>query len=107
MSLFKDFVISDLDTFLNLEEFAYDHIIDDKKIKCVLDSDIFQERRASGDEKRAGGVYEDVISLFVKMEDITKPKISDRMMVDGEFYTVKNVIETDGLFEIQLLKNDY
>ena len=107
MSAFKDFLKSDLDIFINLDEFADYHKINDKEIKCIMDSDIFDERSTTKSDARSGGVYEDSISLFVKMEDIEKQSISEILTVDGEDYKVIKVTESEKLFEIQLMLNTY
>lgn len=104
---FKKAVEKDLDTFINLNEFAYDHTIDGKVIKCILDEDLFNERSKNKEDIRSGGVYEDTITIFVKMSDIEKPVVDAFMTIDDQDYRVVNVIETEKLFEIELKANEY
>lgn len=107
MATLKDYIKDfDLDTFINMDEFAEDHQINGKTIKCVVDTDIFDERSTlSGD--RSGGVFKDSISIFIKMSDIEKPLIDEMMTVDDDHYRVAEVKENMGMYEIVLSQYDY
>ena len=107
MATLKDYIKDfDLDTFINMDEFADDHTIDGEIIKCVVDTDIFDERSTlSGD--RSGGVFKDTISIFIKMSDIEKPLIDEMMTVDEDDYRVVEVKENMGMYEIELSQYDY
>ncbi len=107
MKTFKDYAQDfDLDTFINLDEFADDHLINGTLLKCVIDNDIFDERSTlSGD--RSGGVFKDMISIFIKKEDIEKPLIDEMITVDDEDYRVVEVKENMRVYEIELTRYDY
>lgn len=107
MATLKDYIKDfDLDTFINMDEFAEDHQINGETIKCVVDTDIFDERSTlSGD--RSGGVFKDTISIFIKMSDIEKPLIDEMMTVDDGHYRVVEVKENMGMYEIVLSQYDY
>lgn len=107
MKTFKDYAQDfDLDTFINLDEFADDHLINGTLLKCVIDNDIFDERSTlSGD--RSGGVFKDMISIFIKKEDIEKPLIDEMITVDDEDYRVVEVKENMRMYEIELTRYDY
>ena len=107
MKTFKDYAQDfDLDTFINLDEFADDHLINGNLLKCVIDNDIFDERSTlSGD--RSGGVFKDMISIFIKKEDIEKPLIDEMITVDDEDYRVVEVKENMRMYEIELTRYDY
>lgn len=107
MKVFKDYAQDfDLDTFINLDEFADDHLINGTLLKCVIDDDIFDERSTlSGD--RSGGVFKDMISIFIKKEDIEKPLIDEMITVDDEDYRVVEVKENMRMYEIELTRYDY
>lgn len=107
MSKFKDFIKSDIDTFINFNEFAEEHEIDNKKVKCILDEDIFKERNISSETRNFEGVFKNQYSLFIKTSDIEKPSISEGINIDGFLYLVTNVSESDGIYEIELTRNDY
>ena len=107
MKTFKDYAQDfDLDTFINLDEFADDHLINGILLKCVIDNDIFDERSTlSGD--RSGGVFKDMISIFIKKEDIEKPLIDEMITVDDEDYRVVEVKENMRMYEIELTRYGY
>lgn len=107
MKTFKDYAQDfDLDTFINFDEFADDHLINGNLLKCVIDDDIFDERSTlSGD--RSGGVFKDMISIFIKKEDIEKPLIDEMITVDDKDYRVVEVKENMRMYEIELTRYDY
>lgn len=107
MATLKDYIKGfDLDTFINMEEFADDHVINGETIKCVVDTDLFDERSTTAGD-RSGGVFKDTISIFIKMSDIEKPLIDEMMTVDDEDYRVVEVKENMGMYEIELSQYDY
>ena len=107
MATLKDYIKDfDLDTFISMDEFADDHVINGETIKCVVDTDIFDERSTlSGD--RSGGMFKDSISIFIKMSDIEKPLIDEMMTVDDDHYRIVEVKENMGMYEIVLSQYDY
>lgn len=107
MATLKDYIKDfDLDTFINMDEFAEDHQINDETIKCVVDTDIFDERSTMAGD-RSGGVFKDTISIFIKISDIEKPLIDEMMTVDDDHYRVVEVKENMGMYEIVLSQYDY
>lgn len=107
MNNFKQFLCDDLDTFINFDEFANEHDIDGKQIKCIIDEDINKERNINSQTRHFEGVYNNQCSVFIKSKDIEKPSIAQTMHIDGFMYLVSNVSESDGLYEIELTRNDY
>ena len=107
MISFKSQLEKDLGVFINFDEFGSTHEVNGKSVVCIVDEDIFEERGKSKEEQSFAGVYEKTKSIFVKMEDIEKPSIQERLTLDGNFYTVSHVIETEHLYEIQITRNDY
>ena len=107
MKTFKDYAQDfDLDTFINLNEFSDNHLINGEMLKCVIDDDIFDERSTlAGD--RSGGAFKDIISVFIKKEDIEKPLIDEMITVDSDDYRVVEVKESMGMYEIELTRYDY
>lgn len=107
MATLKDYIKDfDLDTFINMDEFADNHVINGKPIKCLVDTDLFDERSTQAGD-RSGGVFKDTISVFIKMSDIAKPLIDEMMTVDEDDYRVVEVKENMGMYEIELSQYDY
>lgn len=107
MNNFKKFLCDDLDAFINFDEFANEYDIDGKSIRCIVDEDINKERNISSQTRHFEGVYNNQCSVFIKSKDIEKPSIAQTMHIDGFMYLVSNVSESDGLYEIELTRNDY
>lgn len=107
MATLKDYIKDfDLDTFINMDEFADNHVINGETIKCLVDTDLFDERSTQASD-RSGGVFKDTISVFIKMSDIAKPLIDEMMTVDEDDYKVVEVKENMGMYEIELSQYDY
>lgn len=107
MTAFKEQLLKDLGVFINFEEFGSEHIINGKAVICVVDEDIFEERGTTKMESKFDGVFVKTKSIFVRMEDIEKPSIQERLTLDGNYYIVTDVMETEHLYEIQISRNDY
>ena len=105
MPKLKDYFASDLEAFLNADEFAEYHNIDDQQIKCVLD--IFQQQKYRGQRSVYEGVYISTKQLYVKASDFPdRPVIGQDVRVDGKLYLVTNCSEFMGMLEITLEANE-
>ena len=102
MTNFKDFVKHDLDTFINLEEFAEVHHIDGKPVKSMIDSDVLQIYS----NVKAGqydGVYRSVLALYVKEDDLGYRPVRDQHLdIDGSIYIVDECSSEMGILKIVL-----
>lgn len=107
MPKLRDYFKSDLDTFISEDEFAAEHDIDGKIVKCIVDEDIFKERNLNDETRHFEGVFNNKCSIFIKASDIEKPSIGQSLHIDGFMYLVANVTESDGIYEIELMRNDY
>lgn len=101
MSWFKDQIKNDIDTFINLDEFAEEHRIEGKHLKCVVDEDEFRQR-ARGSEYATA---ESGLTIYVRTEDIQHRKSPlSALNVDGREYTVINWESTMGVETIDLVQ---
>lgn len=109
MKGFKDFVKSDIDTFINIDEFADIHSVNGKDIKCIFDEDITEDRSSGVDYRIQGGLFLRTKAIYVRIEDLEKPVITDRLTIDGDenFFTVLDVTEESGVYRILLERIDY
>lgn len=107
MENLKDVIKNDIAVFLNLDEFAENRAIDGETIKCILDEDAYKERNIKSETRHFEGVYKSKCALFVRDNDIEKPSIGESMNIDGFLYLVTDVLETEGIYEIGLTRNDY
>jgi len=107
MSPLKDYMVSDLDTFFNQDEFANLHDIEGQQMPAVIDFDLLKERpRTTERNPYADGVYVSETMLFVRKSDLGyKPVIGQHLRLDGELYLVTDCAENTGVLEITLEVN--
>lgn len=100
---FKSQMQADMAVFLGTAEFADMHTINGVSIACVWDEDLSTERQKGQSNM---GVYQDLPVLFLALSDLpARPRVRDRMTVDGQIYEVVNVSVSDGMAEISLKGN--
>jgi hypothetical protein len=99
MKEFKDFVASDLNTFINIEEFAEKHNIGGRVLEVVVDDDRLQDRS----KREYDGIYVGDILYMVKASDYGKiPKPNEAQMFDGKHCTVFDTRVYNGIYEVIL-----
>lgn len=101
MSL-KDEIASDLDNvFLNIEEFAENHLVEGKEILCVLDNDSLKRRQGSAEI----GIDESTLLLFAKVDDLPKKQKGGLINIDHKEYIIDDWKVNFGMAEIVLQRN--
>ena len=99
---FKDELINDIDNvFLDFGDFAEEHLVDDKKILCVVDNDTLKTRQGTAEI----GVDESTLLLFAKVEDLPKKKKGGLLNVDHKQYMIDDWKVNFGMAEIALHQN--
>ncbi len=102
MPQMKDYVISDVFSFFNDSEFSEIHIIDGRSLNIVIDNDHLQQRS----QKEYDGIYVGDLLYFVNVKDYgPMPKPDSIQFFDGKTYTVFDVREDMGIYEIILKLN--
>lgn len=101
MSAFKDAVAKDIKAvFINLDEFADEHDLDGKKVRCVVDKDI----TATAKDTIANplmGVFVSAVTIYVDAKDMDrKPVEGEILLLDNKRYIVRNVGVEDGMLVI-------
>lgn len=101
MSSFKDLINSDLDVFMNLDEFAENHNINGRIIAIVIDKEELKKRQAKSEYG-----YEGDMLFYVNAEAYGEsPVIGEIIVFDGDKYRVCDVQDDDGLYLIALAAN--
>ena len=101
MSL-KDDILNDINNlFFLLEDFGEEHIIDNKKIVCMIDNDALKIRSGSNELS----VSESTLLLFAKESDLPRKVVGDDLMVDGRIYVVDDWKVSLGVAEVALHQN--
>lgn len=99
----KDYFKSDIDSFLNINEFGELHIIDRVQYSAVVDNDRLQERS----KKEYDGVYVGDILYFINQDSFKRvPKVNDIQVFDGKPCEVFDIRKDMGMYEIILKRNE-
>ncbi len=94
----KDFARS----FFNPAEFGEMHNVDGKEMLIIIDGNELAQR-----EKRhksmAEGLHKKQLLIYVRAGDFGEVPLIGRMLeLDGEFYSVTDVTDGDGIYSISL-----
>lgn len=103
-SPFLDMVDRDREmVFMNLDEFAERHNVENMRITCVLDEDTLQKRK---DNTLNEDVAQSNYLLFAKTEDLPRRMPAGQTLnVDGRQYIITDWKEDMGIAEITLAAN--
>lgn len=106
MPKLKDYLASDMATFLNQDEFADLHDIDGLQVLAVIDSDVLKIRSDRKSEQY-DGVYAAELAVYVRATDLPdRPVHGQHMRLDGKLYVVAECTEAEGMLEILLGANE-
>lgn len=102
MAGLKDFIKQDLDTFINMNEFAEIHNIDGVPVKSIIDSDVLQIY-SNVKAEQYDGVYRSVLALYVKEDDLEYRPVRDQHLdIDGTIYIVDECSSEMGILKVVL-----
>lgn len=94
VSAFKSALRDDLDVFINVEEFADEHVINGVTVKAVFDSSVanrFQEAQIQG-------VFQATSVVYLRQGDLDPlPQIDADITIDGLHFRVKDVVVEQGV----------
>ena len=103
MSWFKDFVTEDVNSvFLNVNEFADEHVINGVDVRCVIDNIDTQD---DGESDRYG-TFATSIRVHIKEWIITTPVENEILSIDGYDFTVTRVSREVGMLVIEARRFD-
>lgn len=93
-------IASDLDTFINSDDFAELHNVDGSVILCVLENDTHLQQSNTIDT----GVSEVDAVLFVKTNDVNQKEYGEHISIDDDTYTVVKCEDNLGMTRLELQK---
>jgi len=97
----KESMAADISTFLNLDEFAELHTLNNKEVACIIDKD------SSKTKSLQDGVWIDSAVVYVKFSDYGKrPAIGSLLVVDTKRHIVVGLNENNGILEITIEANE-
>lgn len=104
MSAFKDQLARDMSTFINPDEFASEHTINDVPVIVIEDNDELMQRSDKS------GIDMGEILIFVTVDEWKKtllppPIIDMDLLYDGKYSFVRSWNLDDGMYEITLTQN--
>ena len=99
MPIFKDVIKSDLDLFLNTDEFAEEHKIDGVLIKVVIDA----EGLAENQKGTRMAISESTLKFFAKTSDLGKVRLpGQKISFVNKLYIVDAWDENMGMTSVFL-----
>jgi hypothetical protein len=100
---FKEFVVQDLQAFINADEFATAHNIDGRTLNVIVDNDRLIQRS----KKEFDGITVGELLYFVEVSAFgsERPKPRNSQNFDKRLMYVFDVREYDGIYEIILSQN--
>jgi len=102
MSKLKDYFSSDLNTFVNQDDFAETHTIDKRVLTIIVDNDRLMHRS----KKEFDGISFGEILYFVKKSEFgARVEEGTPQIFDGRQMYVFNIREDNGMYEIILTQN--
>ena len=110
MSAFKDQIAIDNRTvFMNEDEFADKHIVNEKPMTVIFDSNEMIDREKRYQYKRslyADGVFLEELLIYVLADEFGPlPKVDGELTLDGVKYLVSDAVDEDGLYSLSLQAN--
>ena len=106
MSLFKRCVGHDVtNVFLNLDEFADWHMIDDVRLRCIVDKDMTEVYPYVQRGPIIEGVFHNTVTLYVRAMDMERPVEGELLRLDGSLHLVESVSDEMGVYVIIATEN--
>ena len=107
MSAFKDAVAKDIKSvFINIDEFADEHDLNGKKVRCVVDKDVIDGAKGTV-ANPLYGVFLNAITIYVDAKDIDrKPVEGEILRLDKKPHIVRNVSDEGGVLVILVEVHD-
>lgn len=99
---FKDEIIFDIqNVFLNFDDFAEEHLVDGKKIMCMLDNETLKTRQGTAEI----GIDESDVLLFANVADLPKKQKGGLLNIDHKQYIIDDWKINFNMAEITLHQN--
>ncbi len=87
--------------FMNVDEMADTHLIDDKEVVCIVDNEQLQ------DNKIKSGTYKGQLLIHVPLSSLQGKYVQGAAInFDDEDYIVADVVESDGMITMTLDVNE-
>lgn len=106
MPRLQDYFASDLNVFLNTDEFAEVHNIDGIDLPAVIDSDEMKTY-SNNKSEQYDGIYAGRLVVYVEAAGLPdRPVFDQQIRLDGSLYLVVECTEDNGILKIVLEANE-
>lgn len=107
MSRFKDAVKDDVKkVFLNQDEFADEHVLNDQTVICVIDEDLTTSIKDTV-ANPLYGVFVNMLKIYVSPDDLDNAPVEGELLnVDGKTCIVRQVAVEQGILVITAEANE-
>lgn len=104
LSEFKQIVRNDnRAVFLDLEEFADLHMVNDRQMSVIIDSNELEEREKAYKGNHVEGIYKKTLLIYVLAVEFGRmPAVNSSLVLDGITYRVTNAINEDAVYSIEM-----
>lgn len=101
---FKEILAQDVrNVFLNMDEFAEEHIVNGRPMAVQIDDNELLERDKAGTGVHQDGLYKSRRLIYVASADFGKrPAVGALLTLDGKQYRVVDCKDEAGLLSIEL-----
>ena len=106
MKTFKEQMTDDLkSTFINVKEFAGYHLLNNKRLLCIIDTNQVNEASYNKANSFDDGIYEYDVKVVYHYEDYPVVLVTDsECHLDDAKYKVYHYSFDDGLVQLRLIK---
>lgn len=102
---FKESVVTDLDTFFSLEEFAEPHDLNGTTCAAIVEGLTTKQRSARAAENYEG-MFKSALTVHARAADLPEIPVHGQLFkVDGKLYTVDTADKDCGILTIGLAVN--
>lgn len=109
MTFKEQIALDNIKVFMNFDEFADMHIVNNKEMLCIVDNNelVDREKRYRYNHSLYGdGVYIKQVLVYVRAEDFgALPAIGRLLTFDKKSYIVTDAINEDGIYSLCLEAN--
>lgn len=96
----RDYFESDLETFINLDEFGSEIAIEKKNISVVVDNDLLKEMQLSNGGE---GLEDSEILFHAKKVDFDfTPRVGQDVLFNESLYYINDVKDDEGIYTITI-----
>lgn len=100
---FRDQIAADTDSaFFNMDEFAETKQVDGKPMRIMIDDFVLAELGENRSEEMYQTYTKSTVAYIPKEDYGARPKLGKSIRIDNRIYTITNVVESMGVYELTI-----